>query len=248
MSRPRALVVRSGANPFLSDGGSDLLEVVEKASHAIERADPPAGAFAAPTHLAIFTSQVAVERVAADVRLTSLFSRAISGGRVAAVGAATAQALRAHGIPVGLVAEGSAKALLERLPARLDGWRVLLPCGDDAAEELPEALQLRGARVERAVVYRKVLRPRDAGLEREILERPFAAFCTTSPSAAQWLFEGLGDDAADRLRRTPAVALGQTTRRALEARGVLRVAVSGQPLFPSVLALLERLATAPGGG
>ncbi len=246
MSRPRALVVRSGANPFLSAGGSELLEVVERVSHTIERTDPPAGAFAGPAHLAIFTSQVAVDRVAADERLTSLFTRAISGGKVAAVGAATADSLRGYGIEPSLVAAGSGEALLRRLPNRLDGWRVLLPCAEDATEDLEEGLRLRGAHVERAVVYRKVPRPRDTDLDREILEVPFAAFCATSPSAARWLFGDIENGAAVRLRRTPAVALGPSTRRALEVLGVERVTVTGEPLFSSALSLLERLATGPG--
>ena len=246
MSRPRVLVVRSGANPFLAAAGSEILDVVEKVSHTIEGTDPPAGAFAGPAHLAVFTSQVAVDRVAADERLTSLFTRAISGGKVAAVGTATAEALRGYGIEPTLVAAGSGEAILRRLPNRLDGWRVLLPCAEDATEDLPEGLRLRGAHVERAVVYRKVPRPRDADLDREIIELPFAAFCATSPSAARWLFGDLDHAAAARLRRTPAVALGQSTRHALEALGVESVAVTGEPLFSSALSLLERLATEPG--
>jgi len=243
LSRPRVLVVRSGANPFLSMEGSGAVEVVERVSHSIEPVEPPEEAFAEPADLAIFTSQVAVERVAGDPRLLSRFSQATSGARLAAVGPVTAEALRRRGIEPALVAAGSGEALLEALPERLEGCRVLLPCGEDAAPELPDGLRRRGASVRRAVVYRKVARHRDEALEREILERPFAAFCTTSPSAAQWLFEGLGDPAADRLRATPAVVLGRFTRRFLEARGVGRISVASEQRFSSALSLLEELAT-----
>ena len=97
------------------------------------------------------------------------------------------------------------------------------------------------------MVYRKVARPHDGELAREILARPFGAFCTTSPSAARWLFEGLPPDAADRLRRTPAVVLGRFTRRFLESHGVEHIATTEEQRFAAAVRLLEELATAPAG-
>ena len=238
--------MRSGANPFVEFGQSLAVDVVERVSHTLEPLIPPSAA-GEPADLAIFTSQVAVERVTEDPRLAALRSRVERAARVGAVGPATAEALRRHGIEAGIAAEGSAEALLGRLPDRLNGWRVLFPCGEDAAEELPEGLRRRGARVERLAVYRKVPRAREPDLEREIRDRPFAAFCATSPSAAAWLFDGLAEDAAERMRHTPAVALGPFTRRYLEARGVERIAVTDEPRFASALRLLEALASSPGG-
>jgi uroporphyrinogen-III synthase len=197
--------------------------------------------------LAVFTSQVAVERVAGDPSLDWLLQATRRASRIAAVGPATADSLRARGIGPTVVGAGSSERLLEQLPTRLDGWRVLLPCGEDAPKDLAEAMRLRGAQVDRFVVYCKVARARDAGLEREILERPFAAFCATSPSAADWLFEGLADGAAERLRNTPAVVLGRFTRRFLEARGVGRILVTPDARFASALRLLEELASASAG-
>jgi uroporphyrinogen III methyltransferase / synthase len=247
LSRPRVLVVRSGAKPFPTGGEDAAVEVVERVTHTIDPITPPGQALAGSADLAIFTSRAAVERVAADPHLASLFLGAAAHARVAAVGPVTAEALRERGVEPHLVASGSGEALLERLPNRLDGWRVLLPCGEDSAKELPEGLRRRGAQVERVVVYRKVPRAPDAGLELEVLERPFAAFCATSPSAAGWLFEGLAQCAAERLRRTPAVVLGRSTCRYLEARGVDRIALTEEPRFSAALRLLEQLATAPGG-
>lgn len=247
MTRPRVLVVRSGANPFLKLGSRAGVEVVERLSHTIERVPVADGAFGPPADLAIFTSQVAVEYVETDPRLARLFAEAASGAQVCAVGPATAEALRNRGIAPQVVAPGSVEDLLERLPPALDGKRVLFPCGEDAAEDLPQALRSRGAHVSRVVVYRKIPVARDPALEQEILERPFAAFCATSPSAADWLFSGLGRAAAERLKQTPAVVLGRFTRRALEARGVETIAVTGEPRFASALDRLTELATAPGG-
>ncbi|MGE5275941.1 MAG: uroporphyrinogen-III synthase [Acidobacteriota bacterium] len=247
MTRPRVLIVRSGANPFASVGDSAAVDVVEKVSHSIEAVAPPERAEPGSADLAVFTSQVAVERVAADPRLAWLLQATRRASRVAAVGPATAEALRARGIRPHVVGTGSSERLLEQLPTRLDGWRVILPCGEDAPRDLAEGLRLRGAHVDRFDVYRKVARARDAGLESEILERPFSAFCATSPSAAEWLFEGLAESAAERLRSTPAVVLGRFTRRFLEARGVGRIFVTPDARFASALSLLEELATASGG-
>lgn len=245
MSESRVLVVRSGANPFLSIGKSSAVEVVERSSHAIEKVEVPAERAEGRPDLILFTSQVAVERVATDPRLGFLLAAVGKGARLAAVGSVTAEALAEHGLPPRITAAGSAEALLEKLPRNLAGWKVVFPCGDDAAEELPAELRARGARVERIVVYRKIPRPHDPELDREILEEPFAAFCTTSPSAVRWLFEGLSPEAGARLRQTDAVVLGPTTRRYLEELGVQRIAITPTPSFSEALRLLEYLATGP---
>lgn len=246
MSRPRVLVVRSGANPFAQMGESDVVEVVERSSHEIRPVDPPEGAFPERADLCAFTSQVAVERVTRDAALAARWQEAARGARLAAVGTATAGALEARGIGPVLAGGGSAEDLLAALPRSLEGWTVLLPCGEDASPELPEELHRRGARIASVVVYRKVPRPRDADLAREIVERPFAAFCTTSPAAAEWLFAGLDAAAATRLRGTPAVVLGRFTRRDLEGHGVEKIAVAPEARFESAMRLLEHLASASG--
>jgi uroporphyrinogen-III synthase len=245
MSLPRALAVRSGANPFVSLAKSSRIEILEKSSHSIERLEPDDAALDVPADFAVFTSQVAVETLFADTRRAALFRDATAHGRIIAVGEATQGALAGKGIAVDIVAEGSGASVLERLPADLEGKRFLLPCGEDATPELPERLNSRSARVARLVLYRKVPKPRDRALEREIVENPFSAFCTTSPSAARWLFEGLGEAATRRLQATPSVVLGRYTRRFLEARGVSRIEVTEEARFSDAVALLEALATAP---
>lgn len=245
MSLPRALVVRSGANPFAAFAPSSRIEILERSSHSILHLEPDIALLEAPAEFAIFTSQVAVERLFANEHRAFLFRAAAANGVVIAVGPVTGEALEARRVAVNLVAGGSGESVLEHLPGDLSGRRVLLPCGEDASPELPERLRARGARVARLVLYRKVARPRDRGLEGEILENPFAAFCTTSPSAARWLFEGLGENATRRLQATPAVVLGRFTRRFLESHGVSRIEVTGEARFADAVALLETLATAP---
>lgn len=246
MTVPRVLVVRSGANPFARVSVGSGVDLVERSSHTIVPVAVAPATLSQPADFVIFTSQVSVERVLGDASLAAAVRAAASGGRVVAVGEATGAALSAHGMPPSIVAGGSAEAILGSLPHHLDGTSVLLPCGDDGAIEMDEALRSRGARVERVVVYKKVPVPADPALSDQIEREPFAAFCTTSPSAARWLFRSVSDAAAQRLRATPAVVLGRFTRRYLESHGVERVHVSDSPRFDAAARLLERLAT--GGG
>lgn len=245
MSAARVLVVRSGANPFARIPAVAGIEVVERSSHSIEPLDVEPSCFDRPADLAIFTSQVTVERLLSDARLATRMRGALDGGRVVAVGRATEAALRRHGWPPDLVARGSGESILDCLPPRLDGTHVFLPRAADATPELPEALARRGAEVTRVVVYRKVPFPPDADLGRQIVDRPFRAFCVTSPSAAAWLFAGLSEAAAQRLRETPAVVLGRYTRRFLESRGIARISVTEAPRFDSAARMLETLARVP---
>ena len=66
MSESRVLVVRSGAESVpLARRELRRVEVVERSSHAIENVEVPAGASRRDAaDLVLFTSQVAVERVA----------------------------------------------------------------------------------------------------------------------------------------------------------------------------------------
>ena len=244
---PRALVVRSGENAFPFAPKPLAIEIVEKVSHTIVPLLAGEEGLDQSADLAIFTSQIAVRRLFEEPRLLSSFRRALEGGRVAAVGRATANALTERGLAVTVIAAGSSEAVLEKLPTRLEGWRVLLPRGEDAGEDLPEGLIRRGAHVVPLVLYRKVPRPRDQNFDREIVERPFMAFCVTSPGAARWLFTGIGEPALEGLRRTPAVVLGRFTGRFLASHGVARVEIAPEATFSAAARVLVALALeAPG--
>ena len=247
MSEPRVLVVRSGANPFARVGELPGIEVVERLSHSIAPVDAPVSAFDRPADFMVFTSQVTVERLLSGGELEARVRAAAGRGRVVAVGSSTAEALRRHGLVPAIVGGGSGDSTIEALESQLDGCHVLLPCAEDATPELPDALRSRGATVTCVVVYRKVPVPPDADLARQIVDRPFAAFCATSPSAARWLFADLPETASARLRRTQAVVLGRYTRRYLETHGVERIAEAESARFESAARLLSELATASAG-
>lgn len=238
---PRVLVVRSGENALPFSPEIADLEVVEKISHLIVPLAPPVDLLDEPADLAVFTSQIAVRRLTEEPTLRARFAESIRKGQIAAVGPATAEALARNGFPPAIVARGSAENVLEKLPARLDGLRVLLPRGEDASEELPEGLIHRGARVAPMVLYRKVPRPGDPVISREILEAPFAAFCATSPAAARWLLEGLSAAALGKLRKTPAVVLGRFTARFLDSHGVEHIEISPEATFSAAAEVLAAL-------
>ena len=241
---PRVLVVRSGANPFARLPTRSGIEIVERVSHSIVPLPVPPAVFERHVDYVIFTSQVTVERLLSDAALAPAVRGVIGGARLVAVGPATEGALRRHGLFPDVVARGGAESVLARLPRRLEGTQVLHPCAEDASPELAEGLHRRGATVTRVPVYRKVPTPPDPELAREIVDRPFGAFCVTSPSAATWLFHGLPAEAAQRLRDTPAVVLGPYTRRYLESHGVVHIAVTEEAQFDAAAKMLEALAGA----
>ena len=231
-------MLRSGERPF-SAGLVPELDLLEKRTHEFETLSPERPT--APFDLVLFTSGAAVERFFARGDLAPFVER--SG--VYAVGPATAEALRGRGVASVRDGGGSARALLESLPADLAGSRVLLPGGDDGDDSLPAGLGTRGAAVVTLTLYRKTRLPYDPALDAAIATRPPAAFFATSPDAARWLFDGASPESAASLRRTPAIALGPLTASALSESGVERVEIARPATFEAASRLAVRLAADP---
>jgi len=77
-------------------------------------------------------------------------------GKVAAIGPATAEALRQRGVTVDLMpAEYRAEAILEEI-GRVAGQRILLPRADIARPALADGLRASGAQVDEVPAYRTV--------------------------------------------------------------------------------------------
>lgn len=239
--KPRLLVVRSGGRPFPAEL-APALEVVDHATHEIVALDVDAKILDGGFDLVIVTSQAAVERLVAREDL-----RARLSGRLIAVGPATAARLRAHVAAAVEDGGGSARRILETLPASLSGRRILLPRGKDAHDELARELARRGGEVVPLTLYRKEARAYDSALDALVTESGIAVFCATSPSAARWLFEAASPEAQGVLRRTAAVVLGESTRADLVGSGVVRVEVAPSPTFESAGRVALALAgSAPG--
>jgi uroporphyrinogen-III synthase len=244
MSPPCVLVVRSGARPF---GGVPGAEVLEYVSHTIEPLAADVSAWSGKFDTVIVTSQTAVECIARDVAHAEAFRGAVDSANLVAVGEATAELLELQGYPPDSVAGGSGRSILESLADSAAGRKILWPSGEEASIDLAALLGQKGADVRRIVLYRKRAARQGPGLSAEILARRPAAFCATSPAAAEWLFDGLTVEAAQRLRRTPAVALGNATLEKLASLCVETVRVAPEARFRSAGTLLGRLASAPAG-
>lgn len=173
----------------------------------------------APFDLAVFTSVNAVRFTFG--RLAAL-GRALRATRLAAVGEATAEALRAEGREPDVVPEeATAEGLLAALDAELAGRRVFLPRANRGRDTFPAGARARGAEVTAPVAYRTILRPEAGRSLRPRLEAGTVdAIVFFSPSAVRAVGEGLGADGPALLRRTLVAAIGPTTAAALEAAGL----------------------------
>ena len=132
---------------------------------AIRFEDPPdwgpadaALSRASSYHWAIFTSANGVEAVDRRLALLGLSWGVFRGGRIVAIGPATAEALERRGLEVGVLPEVfQAEGILEALEVEpIAGKKILLARAEKAREVLPEELRRRAAEVDVVAVYRTV--------------------------------------------------------------------------------------------
>lgn len=160
---------------------------------------------------------------------------ALAGARVAAVGPATADALRAAGIEPDLVADpGGGAALVE---AFSDGpGRVLLPGAQEPSAEPAAGLAARGWTVRPVGVYATVAEPLPDDVVRGWRDGRFSAFVVTAGSVARAAVDACG------LPGPGVVALGASAAAVATACGLDVRAVAARPeasaLVEAVLAAL----------
>lgn len=160
-----------------------------------------------------FTSRNAVDGLVAGIERHGAAGEMLRGVKIAAVGEATATALREHGLDMDLISTGSgasdlANQMAERQLHRLN---ILLPQGNLNRSDLAESLKRGGAEVETVQVY--VTRPETA-LPATVRDR-FArdeidAVTFTSPSSVRE-FVRLLDAEPDRLAGVVIGCIGETT-------------------------------------
>lgn len=109
----------------------------------------------------LFTSANGVAAFFGALARVKRDARALSGVRLAAIGPATAQALRGFGLEPEVTAPSfTAEGLLAALKEYdLAGRRVLLPRAAQARQVLPETLRSWGARVDEVAAYRTIAPP-----------------------------------------------------------------------------------------
>ena len=190
----------------------------------------------------VFTSTNAVRAVWEKFMEFGLDARAFSGVRIACVGEATADRVRAFGISPELVPSGeqSSLGLLDEFPDYDDIFdpvnRVLLPRADIATETLAEGLRERGWEIEDVTAYRTVRAAPPPAHTREMIKTGgFDAVCFTSSSTVR----NLGGIAGKPHARTIVACIGPKTAETAVEFG-LRVDV--QPETAAVGPLVEALA------
>ena len=190
----------------------------------------------------IFTSTNAVKAVWQKFREFGLDSRAFAGVKIACVGEATADAVRAFGVHPELVPSGeqSSTGLLEDFAPYDDVLdpidKILLPRADIATETLAEGLKERGWDIEDVTAYRTVrAAPPAAHIRESIKGGGFDAVCFTSSSTVRNLVGIAGKPHA----RTVVACIGPATAATAKEFG-LRVDV--QPETADIASVIEALA------
>lgn len=233
----RVIVTRQEASPLadlLAERGAIVVHVP-----LITTADPLDGGAGLRAELdrldsydwLVVTSPAGAERVGAAARRSP-------GVRLAAVGAATADALAGGaGRPVDLVpavqrGDGLAAALAEAAPARM-----LLAVADRAPATLPEALVAAGHDVTTVVAYRTISAPAGAGGE----DPPGAdALLLASGSAAEAWVERFGV-----VTPPTVVAIGPSTAAVAGRAGLKVTGVAADHSLTGLVAELERCVRRP---
>jgi uroporphyrinogen III methyltransferase/synthase len=186
----------------------------------------------------LFTSTNALDFVLDYLRRSERDVRAFAGCKLAALGSATAAALRANGLRPDLVAsEFTSAGLLEALPLDIGGSHFLLPRARDASD-LGGELRARGAIVHEVVLYESRV-PVDTDAETLALVREGRIDVATfaSSSSVRNLAALLGKDFA-RLHDAVVACIGPVTATTARELG-LEVAV--EPATHTIPALVEAL-------
>lgn len=191
---------------------------------------------------AIFTSANTVTHIWARFDALDAHPAPDAWPRVAAIGPATAKALRKRGIepalvPAEHVAEALFAALADRAPLR--GARVLLPQGDLARPVLADLLRGAGADVTAVIAYENV----PPEIDPDALAVPLDAITFTSPSTAQ-NFAAQFDDPFTVIGDARIACIGPVTADAVRALG-FPVHIVAEPhtvngLVSALIAAFER--------
>ena len=169
--------------------------------------------------------------------------------RIAVVGPATAEALRAWGIEPHVTARtADAEGLAAEL-APLVGRqrRVLLPQAADARATLLEALSAAGAEAVAVVAYDKRLPPDAPQRAVELFSAsPLGWVTFTSPRIVRHFAELLGADWDRRRGELQAASIGPVTSAELRRRGVEPAAEAARPGDEEMVEAVARSTSPPG--
>lgn len=174
---------------------------------------------------------------------------ALAGGplpgriQVAAVGPATARALRDAGVDTSLIAAAArAEGLVAALAPRLGRQqRVLLPQAADAGPELAAGLTAAGAEVVAVAAYEKRLPASAPAIAERLFRGDRIGWVTFASGSAARNFASLfGDRWPRRRSELRAASIGPVTSGALRALGVEPAAEAAQPSDPELVRAIVR--------
>jgi uroporphyrinogen-III synthase len=200
------------------------------------------------THLSdydwlILTSQTGVRLFWESLRRAGLDARALKGIRVAVIGPATGEALRALGIAVDMMpSRFVAEALLELLASdrAIRGARILYAAAADARDVVPMGLRALGAIVDVVAMYKSIPdRAAGEGLNAALDDGEVDLVTFASPSAVDAYITLVG---LDRASRTHAVSIGPITSAAARAHSITVVAEAAES---TVTGLVEAIRALP---
>lgn len=172
----------------------------------------------------IFASESAVGPFADLVDCLPAARSALAGRRIAAVGIATARALKERGMRVDFIpTEQRAERLAAELPAP-PGSRALLPRAESGRQVLPEGLKSRSISVTLLPIYRTEPR-RFSPDERDELAKGFDAVLFSSGSTVSSFLDGCeaafgASEARRALDAAKVICIGPSTSEVAERLGI----------------------------
>jgi len=199
---------------------------------------------------AVFTSVNGVEMTRRRLEEKGRGAEALRGCRLAAIGPATADALRALGLEAEVVPEEYvAEALAGRLRALIrPGDRVLLARAAEARDVLVRLLEAAGVRVDEVPAYRTRPAAEDAGELREALREGRVDVVTFTSSSTVRHFAALfpGEDLPRLLRGVAVACIGPVTRATALALGLETRIVPREYTIPALAqAIADHYASGP---
>lgn len=175
----------------------------------------------------IFTSVNGVRAFMERLRARGRDARALAPVKCCAIGEPTESELAKWGVRADCVPRTfTTRAIVKKLAAldEIRGKSFLLPRGDLAGRELPEAIRRRGGRCEELVIYRAVTSARNVRAAAHALENmAIHLVLLTSPSIASAYAKALARARNRKFQRPLCAAIGPVTAAAARRSG-MRVA------------------------
>ena len=169
--------------------------------------------------------------------LAPLLQRGGLGG-FAAVGQATAEALKMAGLPVDLVPKNYNSEALLAMPQlqQVQGRNCLIVRGEGGREQLATTLRSRGAAVNYLEVYKRII-PRidNSPVVELIAQHRLDVITVTSVEALQNLMLMLDEQNHKLLTLIPLVVVSDRVRRVAADMGFNRIAVTDSPIDTAIL-------------